>query len=61
MTDKTPTNEELRAKDGVIDQRKQQIDPAGKHRVDVNESAKRSQKQPGQDLRDPQEDADDAE
>ena len=58
---KTPSNEALRKKDGVIDQRKQQIDPAGKHRVDQNEAAKRSQKQPGQDLRDPQGDASDAE
>lgn len=56
MTKKTPLNEALRIKDGVIDQRQQQIDPAGKHRVDQNATgAKRSQKQPGQDLRDPQE------
>lgn len=31
----------------VIDQRQQQIDPAGQHRVDTNESAKHSSKQPG--------------
>lgn len=61
MTQKTPSNEAQRQKNGVIDQRQQQIDPAGKHRVDPNESAKRSQKQPGQDLRDPQKGADDAE
>lgn len=61
MKEKMPSNEALRHKDGVIDQRQQQIDPAGKHRVDPNEAAKRSQKQPGQDLRDPQQDADDAE
>lgn len=61
MTDEIPSNEAMRNKDGVIDQRKQQIDPAGKHRVDVNEAAKRSQKQPGQDLRDPQKGDDDAE
>ena len=36
MTDKTPANEALRIKDGVIDQRQQQIDPAGKHRDDPN-------------------------
>lgn len=61
MAEKTPANELLRKKDGVIDQRQQQIDPAGKHRTDQNEDARRSQKQPGQDLRDPQTDADDAE
>lgn len=54
MKEKAPSTEELRKRDGVIDQRQQQIDPAGKHRVDPNEAAKRSQKQPGQDLRDPQ-------
>jgi hypothetical protein len=59
MADRTPLNEKLRKKDGVIDQRKQQIDPAGKHRVDHNEAyTKRSQKQPGQDMRDPQETVD---
>lgn len=61
MKEKMPSNEALRNKNGVIDQRKQQIDPAGKHRIDVNEAAKRSQKQPGQDLRDPQKDDNDAE
>lgn len=60
MKKQAPSNEQLRNKDGVIDQRQQQIDPAGKHRVDPNEAAKRSQKQPGQDLRDPQKDADNA-
>ncbi len=54
VNDKIPANEALRHQNGVIDQRQQQIDPAGKHRVDVNANAKRSQKQPGQDLRDPQ-------
>lgn len=61
MKEKMPANEALRKEDGVIDQRNQQIDPAGKHRVDVNENSKRSQKQPGQDLRDPQADTDSAE
>lgn len=61
MKEKLPANEALRRKDGVIDQRKQQIDPAGKHRVDQNEAAKRSQKQPGQDLRDPQDGDEDPE
>ncbi len=61
MKEKMPSNEALRTKDGVIDQRQQQIDPAGKHRVDSDEAARRSQKQPGQDLRDPQEDDNDAE
>lgn len=60
MDEKTPSNEALRKKDGVIDQRQQQIDPAGKQRFDPNET-RRSQKQPGQDLRDPQKDADDGE
>ena len=55
MKGKIPSNAALRKKDGgVIDQRQQQIDPAGKHRVDPNEAAKRSQKQPGQVLHDPQ-------
>lgn len=48
MKNNTPANETLREKGRVIDQRNQQIDPAGKHRVDANESAKYSQKQPGQ-------------
>ena len=61
MQEKTSSNEALRKKGGVIDQRQQQIDPAGKHREDPNEAAKRSQKQPGQDLRDPQKGNDDAE
>lgn len=54
MYGKAPSTKELRKKGGVIDQRQQQIDPAGKQRVDPNEAAKRSQKQPGQDLCDPQ-------
>ena len=53
MQEKTPSNEVLRKKDGVIDQRQQQIDPAGKQRADPNDAAKRSQKQPGQGLRNP--------
>jgi hypothetical protein len=49
-----PSNEALRRKGRVIDQRQQQIDPAGHHRADPNDAGgKRSQKQPGQDLRDP--------
>jgi hypothetical protein len=51
----------VRINDGVIDQRKHQIDPARSNRVDPNEAARRSQKQPGQDLRDPQKDDNDAE
>lgn len=54
MTENIPSNEALRQKGSVIDQRNQQIDPAGRHRIDQNEAAKRSQKQPGQDLHDPQ-------
>ena len=62
MKETIPANEALRRKDGVIDQRQQQIDPAGKHRVDPNEvGPKRSQKQPGQDLHDPHEGDDDGE
>lgn len=62
MEEKTPANEALRRQPGVIDQRQQQIDPAGKHRDDPNDAGpKRSQKQPGQDLRDPQKGTDDAE
>ena len=54
-----PSNLALRHKGGVIDQRQQQIDPAGKHRVDPNaRAAKRSQKQPGQSLEDPQDSTD---
>jgi len=33
--------------DGVIDQRQQQIDPAGHHRSDVNAPAAGTMKQPG--------------
>ncbi|WP_103333654.1 hypothetical protein [Pseudotabrizicola formosa] len=61
MSQKVPSNEALRTKDGLLDQRKQQIDPAGQHRDDPNDGAKRSQKQPGQDLRDPQRDDGNAE
>lgn len=61
MQEKPPSNEALRKKGGVIDQRQQQIDPAGKHRADPNEAAKRSQKQPGQELRDPEQEGNDAE
>ncbi|RGP37608.1 hypothetical protein D1012_09730 [Pseudotabrizicola alkalilacus] len=61
MTKSLPENEALRRKGPVLDQRQQQIDPAGQHRVDQDEvSAKRSQKQPGQSLTDPQEEPDDA-
>lgn len=60
MKKERPTNEALRQKDGAIDQRKQQIDPAGKHRVDQNKTAKWSQKQPGQDLSDTKDGRDDA-
>ena len=54
-TSDEPANMVLRQQGGVIDQRQQQIDPAGKHRIDQNaNSAKRSQKQPGQSLKNPQ-------
>lgn len=61
MKEEIPANEALRKKDGVIDQRKQQIDPAGKHRVDPNEATEGSQKQPGQDAHDRKKDDDNAE
>jgi len=35
MKNNTPANESLRENGRVIDQRNQQIDPAGKHRVDA--------------------------
>jgi len=49
MSQKKSPTEALREKNNVIDQRQQQIDPAGHHRVDPNHAAKGSQKQPGQD------------
>ncbi|PTE20143.1 hypothetical protein C5F48_19130 [Cereibacter changlensis JA139] len=54
--DKTdPTTKDLRREGKVIDQRQQQIDPAGKHREQPGEAGPhRSQKQPGQDPEDPQ-------
>jgi len=55
-----PANEALRQKGNVIDQRNQQIDPAGKHRVDVNSFAKGSQKQPGKSDADKREGEDNA-
>jgi len=54
MHEKPPSKQALRQKGGVIDQRQQQIDPAGKHRVDLNETAKKSSKQPGHDLHNPE-------
>lgn len=42
------TTQDLRnPKPGVIDQRQQQIDPAGKHRVDRNAQSDSNRKQPG--------------
>lgn len=62
MTSKPPSNDALQKKDGVIGQRQQQIDPAGHHRADPDDTKpERSQKQAGQDLSDPQEENDDAE
>lgn len=61
MQEKKPANESLRRKDGVIDQRQQQIDPAGKHRDDPNAAARRPQKQPGQDPGHPEGSAEDEE
>lgn len=46
--DPRPTNEKLRNQDpSVIDIRQQQIDPAGRHRVDMNAQSAPSMKQPG--------------
>jgi hypothetical protein len=42
-----PPAEQRRPAPNVVDQRQQQIDPAGRHRVDLNENAKHSRKQPG--------------
>lgn len=62
MTKSLPANEALRRKGPVLDQRQQQIDPAGQHRVDQDEvTANGSQKQPGQTPTEPQEESDDAE
>ena len=51
MTEQDPTarnsREQREREDGTIDQRQQQIDPAGHHRVDVNAPSKSSMKQPG--------------
>lgn len=58
MTEKIPSNEALRKKRGVIDQRQQQIDPAGKHRVNQNDAdPKRSQKALAQGLHKSEEDS----
>jgi hypothetical protein len=59
MYGKAPSSKELRAKGGMIDERQQGIDPAKRPRVDPTNKAKRSQKQPGQDLTDPQKKSDD--
>jgi hypothetical protein len=59
MYGKAPSSKELRAKGGMIDERQQGSDPAERHRVGPNNTAKRSQKQPGQDLTDPQKKGDD--
>ena len=43
-----PSPQELRhPKPGVIDQRQQRIDPAGKHTVDPNDRPPANRKQPG--------------
>lgn len=53
MSDKPLPNQVRLNKNGQIDQRTQQITPVEKSRIDPNEAAKRTQKQAGQDLRDP--------
>lgn len=61
MEDPLPTNEALRRKGRVIDQRQQQIDPAGRDRVDQNDGAsKRTQESPRETAHDRKE-PDDAE
>jgi hypothetical protein len=51
-----PSNERLRhPKPNVIDQRQQQIDPAGKHRRDQDERPDTNRKQPGGSIPDPRE------
>ncbi|MCE6952472.1 hypothetical protein LAZ40_13750 [Cereibacter sphaeroides] len=59
MADKDKSAPGDRRREGnVVDQRQQQIDPAGKGREDPGEAGpKRSQKQPGQDPKDPQDGA----
>ena len=48
MTDDPPhTTDDLRHKGNVIDQRQQQIDPAGHHRLDPNRQGDDNTKQPG--------------
>ncbi len=60
MTQKRPTNEPRRKRKGVNDPRLRQTYPAGNphHEPDDTEN-KRSQKQPGQDLSNPQKGDDD--
>ena len=49
-----PANEALRRPEPrVIDQRHQQIDPAGHHRTDVNANAPGTMKHPGAGAQDP--------
>jgi hypothetical protein len=48
-----PANEQLRRPDpNVIDQRQQQIDPAGQHRQDPDARTDDNRKQPGGSVRD---------
>lgn len=57
-----PSTADLRKHGGIIDQRQQRIDPTSTGGgSDADAGPKRSQKQPGQDPRDPQAEADDAE
>lgn len=50
--DPTPTNEKMRRPEPkVIDQRQQQIDPAGRHREDPDARPDRNRKQPGGSVR----------
>jgi hypothetical protein len=51
--DEVPANERLRRKDpNVIDQRQQQIDPAGRHREDPDARPDSNRKQPGGSIQD---------
>ena len=53
--DTAPSNERLRRPaPNVVDQRQQQIDPAGKHRQDPDDRTDTNRKQPGGSVPDPE-------
>ncbi len=55
-----PTHDPLPLNDRETEARRRQIDPAGSPREDPRATARRAQKQAGQDLRDPQGEDDNA-